>query len=411
MGTDKTTIAVLFGGRSVEHDVSILTGIQFLEALDQTRYQGLAIYVDPNGQWWTGTDLLKRSFYPLTPEKAATLRPVTLPIGLATSLATSERPRLMTSRKTLIGQKVDDIPFDLLVPAIHGSHGEDGTLQGLLSFSNIPYAGSRTLGSALSMDKHATKEMLAGKNVPLLPHLLVNRHETGSFVSRKEVLPALEQKFGADIFPVIVKPRSLGSSVGVSVALDTDTLEAALSAVFRMDKSALIEPLVQNLVEYNVAVMRRDGNLVTSAIEKPLKSGELLDFKTKYLAGGRGGPKLDDTPSEGMVSLNRELNPQNLTPEQDALIRDSAITAFATLELAGTVRIDFLSNEKTGEIWFNEVNAIPGSFAYFLWQAAPTPLSFTALTTHIVEEGLAFHRSQQGDTSATTGNARIFSSD
>lgn len=407
MATDKATIAVLFGGRSVEHDVSVLTGIQFLEALDQTRFTGLAVYVDPNGQWWTGSSLLKRSFYPLTADKAATLQAVTMPTGLGIG----KRPCLMTSRKTLMGQKVDEIPFDLLVPAIHGSNGEDGTLQGLLSFSSIPHAGSRTLGSALSMDKHATKEMLSGKNIPLLPHLLVDRPETGGFVGRKELLPALEKKFGADIFPAIVKPRNLGSSVGVSAVQDPDTLEAAIATVFRMDKSALIEPLVQNLVEYNVAVMRRNGVIETSAIEKPLKSGELLDFKTKYLAGSRGGPKLDDAPSEGMASLNRELNPDNLTPEQDALIRNSAITAFDTLDLAGTVRVDFLSNEETGEIWLNEVNSIPGSFAYFLWQAAQNPLSFTALATHMVEEGLAFHRTRQGDTSATTGNARIFAGD
>lgn len=407
MATDKTTIAVLFGGRSVEHDVSVLTGIQFLEALDQTRYTGLAVYVDPDGQWWTGPQLLKRSFYPLTPEKAASLQAVTLPTGLGVQ----QTPCLMASRKSLLGQKAEKIPFTLMVPAIHGTNGEDGTLQGLLSFLNIPYAGSRTLGSALGMDKHATKEILAQTTIPLLPHLVVDRPLSGHFIGRKDLLPALEQKLGADFFPAIVKPRNLGSSVGVSAVEDADMLEAALAQVFRMDKSALIEPLVPNLVEYNVAVMRDSDGLKTSAIEKPLKSGDLLDFKTKYLAGGRGGPKLDDAPSEGMASLNRELNPQGLTEEQEALIRTSAMTAFDSLDLAGTARVDFLSNGETGEIWFNEVNTIPGSFAYFLWQAAENPLSFTGLASHMVEEGLAFHRSRQGDTSATTGNARIFASD
>ncbi|GER02191.1 D-alanine--D-alanine ligase [Iodidimonas gelatinilytica] len=407
MTKEKLIIAVIFGGRSVEHDVSILTGLQFLDALDQSRYQGLPLYVDPDGQWWTGDLLLKRSLYPHSADTRARLTPVTLPLG--TSIR--GRPHLMASQKGFLGNKAITIPFDLIVPAIHGSNGEDGSLQGLLSFTGIPYAGCRPLGAAATMDKHVTKEALKTRNIPLLPHILVEKPAAGTFLSRDTILPQMEAKLGADMFPVIVKPRRLGSSVGVTIARDADGLDAALSSIFRMDTGALIEPLVPNLVEYNIAVMRKDGQVITSAIEKPLNGSDMLDFNTKYRAGSNGAPKLDEAPSDGMASLNRELNPAELSEGQDGLIRSAASTAFDLLDLAGTVRIDFLCNAKTGELWLNEVNSIPGSFAYFLWQAAQDPLSFTDLSRTIVEEGMVLSRAEKGETGTAIGNARIFGRD
>lgn len=403
----RRTIAVLFGGRSVEHDVSVLTGIQFLEALDQSRYTGLPLYVDPDGQWWSGALLRKRSLYPLSVESRVKLDAVTLPVGVRREGG----PHLLTMRKSLFGAKTERIDFDLLVPAIHGSNGEDGSLQGLLAFEGIPFAGSRALGAAATMDKHFTKEALRALGLPILPHVLLDRPAAGAFLDRARLKAKLEARLGADPLPLIVKPRRLGSSVGVAIARDFEALEAALSAAFRLDNCALIEPLVPDLVEYNIAVMRQDGAVRTSAIERPLATAEMLDFSAKYLAGSTGGSKLDEAPSEGMVSLNRELNPQSLAKTQESLIRSAAITAFEHFDLAGSVRIDFLGNGKTGELWLNEINSIPGSFAWFLWQAAAKPLGFTALATAIVEEGFAFQLSERGDRSATGGKAQIFRRD
>lgn len=401
MADQRKIIATVFGGRSVEHDVSVLTGLQFLEALDPARWQGLPVYVDAQGQWWTGEALRRRSLYPLDAAAKAALQPVTLPVGVPVG----GRPVLLAPKKTMFGTRVEEMPFDLLVPAIHGSHGEDGSLQGLLAFAGIPYAGCRPLGAAATMDKHFTKEVLRALGLPVLPHLLVPRPVQGSFPDRARLLADLA---AVAEFPVIVKPRRLGSSVGVAIARDTDALMAALLAVFRLDDAALVEPLVPDLVEYNIAVMRRGGAVVTSAIERPLKDSELLDFGAKYLAGAGGGPKLDDTPGEGMASLKRELDPKGLTPAQDAAIREAAARAFEFFDLAGSVRVDFLCRGTTGELWLNEINSIPGSFAWFLWQAAAEPLSFTALADAMIEEGLHLSRRDRGETGVEAGGARIF---
>lgn len=404
--TQKKVIAVIFGGRSVEHDVSVLTGLQFLEALDPGKYDGIPVYVDPLGQWWTGAPLTRRSRYPLE-DSPKDLTQVML--DLATPA--SGRPQLVAFSKGLMGEKRTTIPFDLMVPAIHGSNGEDGTLQGMLDFAGIPYAGCRTLGAAATMNKVFAKKVAAQAGIKVLPELLLKRPKKGEFLDPEALKKQLHEAFGEIGFPFIVKPCNLGSSVGVGKADDIDGLVAALMTAFRMDSEVIVEPFVANLVEYNIAVRQTaDGKTVTSAIERPLRDAELLDFKNKYLAGGTpGGPKLDTGPSEGMASLNRVLNPDELTDAQDKFIRGSASGIFDALSLAGSVRVDFLCNGDSGELWLNEVNTIPGSFAYFLWEAASEPLSFLKLSGEMVEEGFRLSGDRLGDTDTATGGAIIFS--
>lgn len=404
--TEKKVIAVVFGGRSVEHDVSILTGLQFLEALDPGKYEGLPVYVDPLGQWWTGEALSKRSRYPIG--EAGNKDLIQLTLDLATPA--TGRPQFLTFQKGLMGEKRQAIPFDLIVPAIHGTNGEDGTLQGLLDFAGIPYAGCRPLGAAATMNKVFAKQAARAAGIKVLPELLLNRPARGTFLDAEALQQQLSDAFGASPYPLIVKPCNLGSSVGVDKADDIDSLVAALMAAFRLDNEVIIEPFVANLVEYNVACRRDErGAAQTSAIERPLREAEVLDFKNKYLAGGApGGAKMDSGPSEGMASLNRELNPTELNAEQINFIRSSASQLFDTLQLAGSVRIDFLADSETGELWLNEANTIPGSFAYFLWEAAEAPVSFLALTSAIIEEGLALSADRLGDTTTDAGGATIF---
>lgn len=404
---DKQVIAVIFGGRSVEHDVSVLSGLQFLEALDPVRFEGLPVYVDPLGQWWTGDALKKRSRYPLDDEQNKDLMQVSL--DLATPAA--GRPRLVGHQKGLMGDKRIHLPFDLMVPAIHGSNGEDGTLQGLLDFAGVPYAGCRTLGAAATMNKVFTKSVARAHGIKVLPELTLKRPGRGQFIDPEKLAAELDAAFGATYgFPYIVKPANLGSSVGVGKAGDMDGLVAALMTAFRLDSEVIVEPFVPNLTEYNIAVRRKsDGVVATSAIERPLRNAELLDFKNKYLAGGTpGGPKLDSGPSEGMASLNRVLNPDELSAEQESFIRGSASGIFERLALAGSVRVDFLCDSETGELWLNEVNTIPGSFAYFLWEAAAEPISFLGLTSAIIDEGFRLSGERLGATDAGAGGATIF---
>ncbi len=402
----KKVIAVVFGGRSVEHDVSILTGLQFLEALDPGKYEGLIVYVDPLGQWWTGPALSKRSRYPVEGNTHKDL--VRLHLDLAAPAV--GRPQFLSFQKGMMGEKRQCIPFDLIVPAIHGTNGEDGTLQGLLDFAGIPYAGCRPLGAAATMNKVFAKQAARTANIKVLPELLLKRPAKGTFLDPDTLKSQLVEALGKEAYPLIVKPCNLGSSVGVGKADDLDALIAALMSAFRLDSEVIVEPFVPNLVEYNIACRRNSGGIVqTSAIERPLRNADLLDFKNKYLAGGTaGGAKLDTGPSEGMASLNRELNPDELTGEQRNFIKNSASQLFNSLQLAGSVRIDFLSNSETGELWLNEANTIPGSFAYFLWEAAETPISFLALTGAIIEEGFALSSERLGETTADAGGANIF---
>ncbi len=403
---EKKVIAVIFGGRSVEHDVSILTGLQFLEALDPRQYSGLPIYVDPLGQWWTGDTLKKRTHYPLNDSKRKALTEVKL--ELATNAV--GKPTLTTIKKGLMGEKREYIPFDLMVPAIHGSNGEDGTIQGLLEFANVPYSGCRTLGAAATMNKPFAKKQARNANINVLNDLIISRPKQGDFIDPDQIEDQLRSAFGSITYPYIVKPCNLGSSVGVGKADDTEGLIGALMSAFKLDNELIIEPFVDNLVEYNVAARRKlDGTIITSAIERPLRSAELLDFKNKYLGGSEpGSPKAKSGNSEGMASLNRKLNPEELNDKQIRFIRESSIKVFDDMSLAGSVRIDFLCNGETGELWLNEINTIPGSFAYFLWEAAEEATSFLTLTSDIIEEGFVLSAQRLGETDTNVSGATIF---
>jgi len=396
-------IAVIFGGESVEHDVSILTGLQFLDALDPAQYDGFPVYVDPKGRWWGGEALRERAFYPLNAAKAARLARLHLPL----EAVRGDAPRFLEGKRGLFGGE-RRVPYDLAVLAIHGSNGEDGTLQGLFELLGIPFAGSPALGSAATMDKDFTKRTLKGMGIPVLDHLLLEKPASGGAPDLEAVRERVTAAFGKNPFPLIVKPNRLGSSIGVSKAGDFDAVASALLLCFRLDFEALIEPFVPNLAEYNVAVTRAFGDLRTSVIERPLKASAFLDFKDKYLSSGEGGTKLKTGSSEGMASLNRVLDPDELDETKKAFIRANARTAFEAFKLAGAVRVDFLSNGKTGELWLNEINTVPGSFAFYLWARSRPRASFTELASALIEEGFTRARLTHRDTDRLIGGGIIF---
>jgi D-alanine-D-alanine ligase len=395
----KTRIAVFLGGRSPEHDVSVVTGLQALQALDQTRFDAFVVYVTPQGDWLVGAELDDRRNYLPDPQIRARLTEVTLDI------AAGGRGRLVPRKSGLFSRR-PPVEFDVALLAFHGPGGEDGQMQGLFEAANIPYTGMRTMASAVLMDKVATKRMLAGSDIPLLRHAVIGRPTAG--------LPAadalVEEMRRANVgFPCIVKPVHLGSSIGVGKADTIDEVRALLAAIFRLDTEALIEPFVPNLVEYNVSVARFDGAPRCSAIERPKRVKELLDFRQKYLSGGgdnKTGGKNLTRPSEGMLSLTRDIDPV-LPGQQAPDIRRWAVTAFDAVGGTGAPRIDFLCDEATGDIWLNEINPCPGSFGFYLWEAAPEPLGFTALLSHLIDEAQARHRAIQLPDDPVPQDARL----
>jgi D-alanine-D-alanine ligase len=383
----KTRIAVFLGGRSPEHDVSVVTGLQALAALDQVRFDAFVVYVTPQGDWLVGPGLDERKNYLPDAQLRAKLTEVTLDI------AARNGGRLIPRKIGLFSRR-PPTEFDVALLAFHGSGGEDGQMQGLFEAANIPYTGMRTLASAVLMDKAVTKHALEGSGIPLLRQAVIDRPAAG--LPAAEALTE-EMRLANIGFPCIVKPVHLGSSIGVGKAENVEEARALLVAIFRLDAQALIEPFVPNLVEYNVSVARFGGATRCSAIERPKRVEDLLDFRQKYLSGGDGktaGGKVLGQSSQGMLSLTREINPDLPQAFADNL-RRWATAAFEAVGGTGAPRIDFLSNEATGEVWLNEVNPCPGSFGFYLWEAAPEPVGFTALLSLLIDEAQARHRTVQ----------------
>jgi D-alanine-D-alanine ligase len=264
----------------------------------------------------------------------------------------------------------------------------------------------RTLASAVLMDKVATKRILAGTTVHVLPWREIKRPREGLLIPASELGALVDDLPG----PWIIKPTHLGSSIGVAKVGSLEELADVLPQIFQYDTSAILEPFVEYMVEYNVAVGRFKGEVRTSAIERPKRTEELLNFKEKYLSGGgkkTGGGKMPGQASQGMLSLTRELNPA-MAQGLEAKIRDWAEQAFEAVNGTGAPRIDFIGNEATGEIWLNEVNPCPGSFGYFLWEAMAEPILFSELLDKLIAEAFHEHARQRLPKDPTPADARLF---
>lgn len=401
----KKTIAVFFGGRSPEHDVSVVSALQVISALDRSLYDVVPVYLATDGRWWTGDPLMQRESYLPAPELLASLTQVSL------DMTANGRPTLLSPNAALFnfGKSARRIEFDVAIPCFHGLVGEDGQVQGMFEAARVPYTGMRTLASAVLMDKVATKRMLAGADIPQLPYVEIQRPREGMLIPAAELAPIV----GDLRAPWIIKPSHLGSSIGVAKVATLEELADVLPAIFKYDTSAILEPFVDHMIEYNVAVSRMTGGLTTSAIERPKRTDELLNFKEKYLSGGgkktgvKGGAKAPgQQASEGMLSLTRELNP-NIAP-LEADIRRWAGLAFDQVAGTGAPRIDFIGNEETGELWLNEVNPCPGSFGYFLWEAATEPILFSEMLDNLIQEALFEHVRARLPQDPTPEDARLF---
>lgn len=370
---DKLNIAVIFGGPSQEHDVSVVSAQQLMDAADIRRMNVVAVYMGFDGRFFHGPALRRLELY----------RP--RPPGLAE--VTFGWDDLGPCLKSPDGSWTCRI--DCALPVFHGPFGEDGRVQGLLEIAGIPTTGFSAINSAIAMRKDATKSLVRSAGVNVLPHVVVHAND---LARANCVIADIEKRLS---YPLVVKPANLGSSIGVGLAKDRNTLLVHLQGALREDSFALVEPQVQHLEELNIAVMHRDGEIRFSAIERPKSSAELLDFKEKYLprAGGdsgAGGGKLGAAvvPSQGMLSLTRDINPE-LDRGLKSRLHDYAARAFAILGQRGAPRMDFMHDTVSDELWFNEINPIPGSYGFFLWEAAEPQVLFPDLISHLVEEALA----------------------
>lgn len=399
MAKTKKKIAIFFGGRSPEHDVSIVSGLQLLHAIDQTEYDAFPVYISGKGEWFVGDVLRERANFLPDKNTYAQTRRVTLDVNL------SGAGRLVETGSKLIGSP-KAYEFDIALPVFHGLNGEDGNLQGLFEFANIPYAGMRVMASAVLMDKVATKRLLKALDIDCLPYAVLERPADGSY---QIPLDKIKNAMGDITYPACIKPAHLGSSIGVAKVESAEDIQACLPAIFQYDDTAIIEPFVSNLVEYNVSVSKLRGELELSAIERPKAADELLDFKQKYLSGGdnKSGNKIPGDISEGMLSLTRELNPE-VSKDIESFIRGSAKKMFEGVQGSGAPRIDFISDSKTGQIWLNEVNPIPGSYGYFLWEASSNPMLFTQFVSCLIEEAQRLNKQKGIASDPVPMDARLF---
>ncbi len=360
----KTRIVVLFGGSSPEHDVSVISASQLMDAVDVRHFEVIPVHMGWDNLFRTGASLRDISRY----------RP--LPGGLKlVQFGWGDRGAQMVVE----GQ--EPLPIDCVLPVFHGTYGEDGRVQAYFELLGIPVTGFNALNSALAMRKDLTKMVAKLAGVEVLDQVVIRREDARD---AEAAVQAVEAGFG---FPVIVKPASLGSSIGVGLAKTAEELRELVASVALQDTHVLIEPQVQNLQEYNIAVRQVGGKVQFSAIERPKSSEELLDFKTKYLPSN-GAVKGQSLPSEGMLSLTRDINPE-MAAEEQATLLGFAEKVFLSLGGRGAPRMDFMMNTQTRQIWFNEINPIPGSYGFFLWESAPAnPTLFPELVAHLVEEAL-----------------------
>lgn len=343
---DRFKVGVVFGGRSVEHDVSIVTAHQAMEAM-RDRHELVPIYITRAGRWLTSPDLFDLGVY-----REGSWENVGDPCHMSLD---PSAPGLALPGGRLRGGRT--VGLDVVVPAVHGTFGEDGTLQGLLELAGLPYTGSGVVGSALGMDKPAMKAAFQAAGLPVLPHRLVDARRIGT--ETKEVISEVEEAIG---YPAFVKPAHLGSSVGIGKARDAVELERALEVARRYDYRLLVEPSAEGCIEVNCAVLGGHGvEARASVCEQPVQSEDFLSFDDKYLRG----PKSAKT--EGMASLDRKIP----APIDDAMTEEverNALEAFRAIDAAGVARVDAFLKPATGETWVMEINTVPGSFSFYLWE-------------------------------------------
>ena len=347
----RKNLAVFFGGRSCEHDISIITAMQTLAHIDREKYKVYPIYITRTGEWCLAENLtLPDQFKDFKPRRSVHVKPA--------------KPTLFAS--SFPYKKIAHL--DCAIICCHGMNGEDGTLQGVLELSNIPYTSSGVVGSALTMDKVFMKQVFEVNNLPITPYFWLRKAEFEANAER-----VLGECLGSVELPVVVKPANLGSSIGIRRCEDAGALREALEVAFAYDDKAIVEEAVPHLVEVNCAVLGLGKEIEVGKLESPKSWEEILTFEDKYLRFG--GAKFVD---EVEIGVDEDI--------QGRIVEISK-RAFERLDCAGVVRIDFLVNADTGEVFLNEINNVPGSLANYLFPG----LSFSQLIDKLIEVGIKKH--------------------
>ncbi len=375
----KIKVGVFFGGKSVEHEVSIITAIQAIENMDKAKYDVVPIYITKDNKMYSGDLIGDISNYKDIDNLLKNSTQITL-------VQKDNKVELLRCNKKIYQNDVFDY-IDIAFPIVHGTNVEDGTLQGFLKMFNIPYVGCDVISSSVGMDKYVCKCVLKDNDIPILECKCISSKDYNE--NQEKEIQEIEAKFS---YPVIVKPINLGSSVGIQIAKKQDELREAIEDAFTYSKKILVERAIKNLKEINCSVVGDYESAKASECEEPLKTDEILSYKNKYLDGGK---KLGGIKTGGVKHMNAGgfKLPAEISAEQRARIQELALKTFSVLGCSGVIRIDFMIDKDTNEIFVNEVNTIPGSLSFHLWKA--TNLNYTEMLDEIIELALKRNREEK----------------
>ena len=366
----KIKVGVIFGGETVEHEVSIISAIQAMKHINEEKYEVIPIYIAKDQTWYTGNMLKEIDVY----------RDLDLLKRFAKKVALVKKEKEFFLMKTtgIFRKEVTDI--DVILPIVHGHGAEDGSLQGYLETLKIPYVGSNVLGSALGQDKVVMKQVMKEENIPCVEYIWF--YDTEYELDSESIIKKIK-KLG---FPVVVKPATLGSSVGISFVKTEGELDAAINEAITYDSKIVVESAVENLVEVNASVIGNYESQEVSVLEEVMGVDEFLTYRDKYLGGAKktGG-------SKGMASTNR-IVPARLDENMTLEVQELAKKVFRVLNFNGVCRIDFLIDKKTKKIYVNEPNTIPGSLSFYLWDKCDKP--YEQLLDEIISLGLRRYKAE-----------------
>lgn len=379
----KTNIGVFFGGRSTEHEISVISASQAMSAINRDRYDVTPIYISKKGKWYTGNALFEIANYKDIPALLEKCEEVYMePVY--------DDYNLYRRKKSMFGSNVVT-KLDVVIPVLHGSNGEDGIFEGVLESIGIPFAGCDTLSSANGMDKITMKMILQACDIPVVDYVWFTDKEW--FSRREQIIDKIESKIG---YPVIVKPANLGSSVGIGRATNRTELIDKVDDAEKYSTRIIVEDMVEELQEINCSVLGDCDDYQTSVLEEPIKSGEILSYEDKYMGGTKG--------AKGMQASQKRI-PAELPESETKRIQYLAGETFRVLSCHGVSRVDVIVDRKTRDIYVNEINTIPGSLSFYLWEA--TGLPFQKLMDRLV--ALAIKRKRESAMKTVSYDQNIFS--
>lgn len=379
----KTNIGVFFGGRSTEHEISVISASQAMAAIDREKFDVTPIYISKQGKWYTGPELLDLKNY----KNPKSLTEKCTEVYMQPTFGDYN---LYSCKRSFWGGNGIVTKLDVVIPVLHGSNGEDGTFEGVLESIGIPYAGCNTLASANGMDKITMKMILAAGGVPVVPYVWFTDKEW--FSKRDEMINRVESTLG---YPVIVKPANLGSSVGIGSAHNREELLERVADAERYSTRIIVEHLLADMQEINCSVLGDCDDYRTSVLEEPIKSADFLTYEEKYMGGGKG--------AKGMQRSQKRI-PAELPEDVTKRIQHLAGETFRLLSCHGVSRVDVMIDKTDGNIYVNEINTIPGSLSFYLWEA--TGLPFAKLMETLVD--LAVQRKRRSEMKTVSYDQNIF---